>query len=286
MNRSDSKGGDKRASGRQGGTFRKKSYARGNAPIKKRNDSQQSAPQKQKDTGLIRLNKYVANSGVCSRRDADIYITAGNITVNGKPITEMGYKVKLTDEVKFDGRLLNPEKKEYVLLNKPKDFVTTTRDEQGRRSAVGLISKASKSTLNPVGKLGKETTGLLLFTNDGELTKRLNSPKNGLRKIYHIELNKHLRSADLKKIQEGILVDDKIVKVADVSYVDNAAKNQVGMEILSTRNDIVRRIFKALEYEVVKLDRVVYASLTKKDLPRGHWRYLTDQEVINLGMIK
>ncbi|WP_339707058.1 pseudouridine synthase [uncultured Kriegella sp.] len=286
MNRSDSKGGDKRASGRQGGTFRKKSYARGNAPIKKRNDSQQSAPQKQKDTGLIRLNKYVANSGVCSRRDADIYITAGNITVNGKPITEMGYKVKLTDEVKFDGRLLNPEKKEYVLLNKPKDFVTTTRDEQGRRSAVGLISKASKSTLNPVGKLGKETTGLLLFTNDGELTKRLNSPKNGLRKIYHIELNKHLRSADLKKIQEGILVDDKMVKVADVSYVDNAAKNQVGMEILSTRNDIVRRIFKALEYEVVKLDRVVYASLTKKDLPRGHWRYLTEQEVINLGMIK
>ncbi|SDL71268.1 pseudouridine synthase [Kriegella aquimaris] len=286
MNRSDSKGGDKRASGRQGGTFRKKSYARGNAPIKKKSDSQQSAPKVQKDSGLIRLNKYVANSGVCSRRDADIYITAGNITVNGKPITEMGYKVKLADEVRFDGRLLNPEKKEYVLLNKPKDFVTTTRDEHGRRSAVGLISKASKSTLNPVGKLNKDTTGLLLFTNDGELTKRLNSPKNGLRKIYHIELNKPLRSADLKKIQEGVLVDDKVVKVADVSFVDNAPKNQVGMEILSTRNDIVRRIFKALEYEVVKMDRVVYASLTKKDLPRGHWRYLTEQEVINLGMIK
>ncbi len=286
MNRSDSKGGDKRASGRQGGTFRKKSYARGNAPIKKSTASNTPSPQRQKDSGLIRLNKYVANAGVCSRRDADIYITAGNITVNGKPVTEMGYKVKLTDEVKFDGRLLNPEKKEYVLLNKPKDFATTTRDEHGRRSAVGLISKASKSTLNPVGKLGKETTGLLLFTNDGELTKRLNSPKNGLRKIYHIELNKNLRSADLKKIQEGVLVDDKVVKVADVSFVDNAPRNQVGMEILSTRNDIVRRIFKALEYEVVKLDRVVYASLTKKDLPRGHWRYLTEQEVINLGMIK
>ena len=286
MNRSDSKGGDKRASGRQGGTFRKKSYARGNAPIKKSTASNTPSPQRQKDSGLIRLNKYVANAGVCSRRDADIYITAGNITVNGKPVTEMGYKVKLTDEVKFDGRLLNPEKKEYVLLNKPKDFATTTRDEHGRRSAVGLISKASKSTLNPVGKLGKETTGLLLFTNDGELTKRLNSPKNGLRKIYHIELNKNLRSADLKKIQEGVLVDDKVVKVADVSFVDNAPRNQIGMEILSTRNDIVRRIFKALEYEVVKLDRVVYASLTKKDLPRGHWRYLTEQEVINLGMIK
>ncbi|NNE76475.1 MAG: rRNA pseudouridine synthase, partial [Pricia sp.] len=152
--------------------------------------------------------------------------------------------------------------------------------------ALGLISRASKTELKPIGKMGKHTSGLLLFTNDGELTKRLNSPKNGLRKIYHIELKKPLRSADLKKIQDGVVVDDKVVKVQSVSYVDNAPKTQIGMEIFSTRNNIVRRIFETLEYEIVKLDRVVYAGLTKKDLPRGHWRYLTEQEVINLGMIK
>jgi len=273
--------GDRRASGREGGTFRRNSKSRGNAPIRNNGNTQ-----KLSDPNLIRLNKYVANSGVCSRREADIYITAGNVTVNGKPITEMGHKVKLSDEVKFDGRLLNPIKREYVLLNKPKDFTTAGRDEHGRRTAVGLISKASKTELKPVGKLDKNTTGLLLFTNDGELTKRLNSPKNGLRKIFHIELSKPLRSADLKKIQEGLVVDEKVVKVHDVSFVDNAPKTQVGMEIFSTRSNIVERIFNTLEYEIVKLDRVVYAGLTKKDLPRGHWRYLTDQEVVNLGMIK
>ena len=278
MSRSDSSNGDK-ASGRQGGTFRRKSHSRGNAPIKKNVNVRPSNPD------LIRLNKYVANSGVCSRREADIYISAGNVTVNGKPIVEMGYKVKLTDEVKFDGRLLNPIKREYVLLNKPKDFTTAGRNEHGNRTAIGLISKASKTELKPVGKLGKNTTGLLLFTNDGEMTKRLNSPKNGLRKIFHIELNKPLRSADLKKIQEGLLVDEKVVKVQDVSFVENAPKTQVGMEIFSSRSNIVQRIFETLEYEIVKLDRVVYAGLTKKDLPRGHWRYLTEQEVANLNMI-
>ncbi|CAZ95295.1 Ribosomal large subunit pseudouridine synthase B [Zobellia galactanivorans] len=234
----------------------------------------------------MRLNKYVANSGVCSRREADIYISAGSVTVNGKPVTEMGYKVKITDEVKFDGRLLNPIKKEYVLLNKPKDFTTASRNEQGRRTALGLISKATKTELKPVGKLSKDTTGLLLFTNDGELTKRLNSPKNGLRKIFHIELNKPLRSADMKKIQDGLTVDEKVVRVQDISFVDKAPKTQVGMEIFSTRTNIVQRIFETLGYDIIKLDRVVYGSLTKKDLPRGHWRYLTEQEVVNLGMIK
>ena len=279
MGKSHSKKGD-RASGRQGSPPRKKSYSRGNSPA--RNAAERKQPS---DPNLIRLNKYVANSGVCSRREADIYIAAGNVTVNGKPITEMGYKVKLADKVKFDGRLLNPIKREYVLLNKPKDFTTTGRDEQGKRTAMGLISKASKTELKPVGKLGKSTTGLLLFTNDGELTKRLNSPKNGLRKLFHIELNKPLRSADLKKIQDGLAVDDKVVKVQEVSFVDNAPKTQVGMELFSTRSNIVQRIFDTLGYEIVKLDRVVYAGLTKKDLPRGHWRYLTEKEVINLGMI-
>ncbi|TFG78826.1 MAG: rRNA pseudouridine synthase [Flavobacteriales bacterium] len=274
---------DEKASGRQGGSFRKKSYARGNAPARR---SAPPVPKRSSDPNLIRLNRYVANSGVCSRREADIYIAAGSVTVNGKPITEMGYKVKLTDEVKFDGRLLNPVKKEYVLLNKPKDFVTTGRDEHGNRTAIGLISKASKSELKPIGKLDKNSTGLILFTNDNDLAIRLNSPKNGLRKIYHIELNKNLGSADLKKIKDGIAVDEKVVKVQEISFVENAPKNQVGVEINSTRNNIVRRIFETLEYEVVKLDLVVFAGLTKKDLPRGHWRYLTEQEVVNLGMLK
>lgn len=279
MSRSGSNDG-KRASGRQGGNFRKKSYARGNAPVKKQHNTE-----KQGDPNLIRLNKYVANSGVCSRREADIFISAGNVTVNGKPITEMGYKVKLEDEVKFDGRLLNPAKREYVLLNKPKDFTTSTRNEHGRRTAVGLISKATKTELKPIGKMGKDNTGLLLFTNDGEMSKRLNSPKNGLRKIFHIELSKPLRSADLKKIKDGLLVDEKVVKVQDVSFIENSPKTQVGMEIFSSRSNIVQRIFETLGYEIIKLDRAVYAGLTKKDLPRGHWRYLTEQEVANLKMI-
>ncbi len=280
MGRSGSNDG-KRASGRQGGTFRKKSYARGNAPIKKRVENDKTAA-----TDLIRLNKYVSNSGICSRRDADIYIAAGNVTVNGKPITEMGYKVKMTDEVRFEGRLLNPVKKEYVLLNKPKDFATTVRDEKGRRNVSGLISNASKSPLLPIDKMDKHATGLLLFTNDGDLTKRLKNPKNGLRKIYHVELNKDLRSADLKKIQEGIVLDEKPVRVQEISFIDDAPKREVGIEIYSSKNKVVERLFEHLGYEVVKIDRVVYAGLTKKDLPRGHWRYLTDQEVINLGMIK
>ncbi len=279
MSRGDNNGN--KPSGRQGGTFRKKSYARGNAPIRKKTETSRPI-----DPNVMRLNKYVANSGVCSRRDADIYIAAGNITVNGKPVTEMGHKVKVTDEVRFDGRLLNPVKKEYVLLNKPKDFSTTVRDEKGKRHVSGLISQASKSKLLPVDKMDKEHTGLLLFTNDGDLTKQLKNPANGLRKIFHIVLDRELRSADLKKIQEGILVDEKIVRVQDISYVDDAPKREVGMEIYSSRNRIVERIFETLEYSVVKMDRVVYGGLTKKDLPRGHWRYLTEQELINIKMVK
>ncbi len=280
MGRSDSNKG-KKASGREGGAFRKKGYTKGNASLKRKTE-----PKQQSNPDLIRLNKYVANSGVCSRRDADIYISAGNITVNGKAITEMGHKVKKTDVVKFDGRLLSPEKKEYVLLNKPKDFSTTVRDERGRRNVNGLISNASKSKLLPIDKMDKTATGLLLFTNDGEMTRRLKSPKNGLRKIYHIVLNKELRSADLKKIQEGVVLDEKPVRVQDISFIDNAPKREVGIEIYSSKNRVVERLFEHLEYEVVKIDRVIYAGLTKKDLPRGHWRFLTDQEVINLGMIK
>jgi 23S rRNA pseudouridine2605 synthase len=280
MSRSDYSGEGK-SSGRGGGNYRKKSYARGNAPIKKKRENVPTS-----DPDLIRLNKYVANAGVCSRREADTYIAAGNVTVNGKPVTEMGFKVKKTDEVRFDGRLLNPEKKEYILLNKPKNFITTTRDEKGRRTVMELISNATKSRLVPVGRLDRNTTGLLLFTNDGDLAKKLTHPRHGVRKIYHVELNKNLKTEDLHKIQEGIMLEDGLIKVDEVSYLVNAPKKEVGIEIHSGRNRIVRRIFEHLGYDVVKLDRVVFANLTKKDLPRGHWRNLTEQEVINLGMIQ
>ena len=280
MGRSDSNSGHKKSGGK-GGNFRKENNVRSNTSFPKK-----TAVKTPSNPDEIRLNRYVANSGVCSRREADIFISAGNITVNGKSITEMGYKVQLSDDVRFDGRRLNPVKKEYVLLNKPKDFTTTGRDEHGRRTAKSLVSKASKAELKPIGKLDKDTTGLIIFTNDGELTKRLNSPKNGLKKIYHVELNKPLRSIDLKKIKDGLSVDDHIVRVQDISFVDNAPKNQIGIELSSSRNNIVKRIFEELEYEIVKLDRVVYAGLTKKDLPRGHWRNLTEQELINISMIK
>ncbi len=280
MSRSDYNDEGK-SSGRGAGNYRKKSYTRGNAPIKKHREINPAA-----NSGLIRLNKYVANAGVCSRREADTYIAAGNVTVNGKPVTEMGHKVSLTDEVRFDGRLLNPEKKEYILLNKPKNFITTTRDEKGRRTVMELISNATKSRLVPVGRLDRNTTGLLLFTNDGDLAKKLTHPRYGVRKLYHVELNKNLKTDDLHKIQEGIMLEDGLIKVDEISYLNNAPKKEVGVEIHSGKNRIVRRIFEHLGYDVVKLDRVVFANLTKKDLPRGHWRPLTSQEVINLGMIQ
>ncbi|WP_445381154.1 pseudouridine synthase [Robiginitalea sp. IMCC43444] len=277
-----STGGDngRRASGRQGGTFRKKSYSRGNAPIRSTDKNIQASD------GLIRLNKYIANSGVCSRREADTYIAAGNVTVNGKAVTEMGFKVSKDDEVRFDGRLLKREKKEYVLLNKPKNFITTTRDEKGRRTVMELVSKASASRLLPVGRLDRNTTGLLLFTNDGDLAKKLTHPKHGVRKIYHVELDKNFKSSDMQLLKEGLELEDGRIEVDEVSYVDGSPKREVGVEIHSGRNRIVRRIFEHLGYKVVKLDRVVFAGLTKKDLPRGHWRHLTQQEVINLGMIQ
>ena len=286
MGRSDFKKGGK-SSGKKEGGFRKKMASKGKSSLKK--DTTPKAPNKPKqpsDPNLIRLNKYVSNSGVCSRRDADIYIESGNVSVNGKIITEMGYKVHLEDVVKFDGRELNPEKKEYILLNKPKDFVTTTTDGRGRRTAVGLIASGSKAKLEPVGRLDKNATGLLLFTNDREMSKRLMQPKNGVRKIYHVELNKNVSGDDLETIKGGVTLDEVQVRVVDVSFIDNAPKREVGIEIRSTKNKIVERIFEHLGYEIVKIDRVVYAGLTKKDLPRGHWRHITKQELINLGSIK
>ena len=234
----------------------------------------------------VRLNKYIADAGICSRRNADIYISAGNVTVNGEVMTTLGYRVKPTDEVRFDGKLLSSEKKEYILLNKPKGFITTTNDEKGRKTVMDLVANATNVRILPVGRLDRATTGLLLLTNDGELTKKLTHPTHGVRKIYHVILDRKLDYKDFMKVQDGLELEDGLIEVDEISYVNDKPKNEIGIKIHSGRNRIVRRIFEHLGYQVEKLDRVVFAGLTKKDLPRGHWRRLTQQEVINLRNMK
>lgn len=275
-------GGDhKKRSGRQGGQPKKVSYSRGSAPIQKQHKSKKT----QISPDQIRLNKYIANSGICSRRDADIYIASGNVTVNGEVITEMGYRVHLNDVVKFDGRAINPEKKVYILLNKPKGFLTTTSDDKGRKTVMDLVAKATKARIVPVGRLGRSTTGLLLFTNDGDLAKKLTNSGREVRKIYQVTLNKTVQIKDLYAIREGLTLEDGLVRVEEISTIEGGNKNEVGIKIHSNKNKIVHRIFEHLGYEVIKLDRVAFAGLTKKDLPRGTWRHLTKQEVINLQML-
>jgi len=244
-----------------------------------------STTSKTSDSDEIRLNKYIANSGICSRREADTYIKSGSATVNGKIITEMGYKVKLTDEVRFDDALISPEAKRYVLLNKPKNYITTMDDERGRKTVMELINNAAKERIYPVGRLDRLTTGLLLFTNDGEMAKKLTHPKHQVKKLYHVSLDKKLSMTDLNKISENFVLDGKMVFVDKVSYIENKPKHEIGIEIHSGRNRIVRRIFEHFGYKVTKLDRVIFAGLTKKNLSRGVWRHLTQQEVNNLQMI-
>ncbi len=233
----------------------------------------------------IRLNKYISNSGICSRREADVFIKAGSASVNGKLINEMGYKVMPGDVVKFDGSTISPEKKRYVLLNKPKNFITTMDDDRGRKTVMELVSKASKERIYPVGRLDRNTTGLLLFTNDGELAKKLTHPKHNIQKLYHASLDKKLSMSDMQKIADGFILDEKRVLVDEISYIINQPKSEVGVKIHSGRNRIIRRIFENFNYSVVKLDRVIFAGLTKKDLPRGHWRHLTELEVSTLMML-
>lgn len=237
------------------------------------------------NTDGIRLNKYIANSGVCSRREADMYIAAGNVTVNGETITEMGYRVKLEDDVRFDGRRLNPEKPEYILLNKPAGFFVTGNPEKGGRTVMELVSKATQAKVSPVGKLDNQAKGLLLFTNDGTLAKKLAKPKNGIRQIYQVTLNKDFSQEDMDAMKKGVYIEGSKVIITDVSYIDNRPHTEVGIELNSIKEHIVTRIFKSLGYEVESLDRVVFGGLTKKDLPRGRFRNLTEQEVINLGML-
>lgn len=237
-----------------------------------------------KDDGTIRLNKYIANAGICSRREADMYISIGNVTVNGKVVNEMGYKVQLGDDVRFDGRRINPEPKAYVLLNKPKGFATTTSNDKGN-TVMDLVAKSTTARIKPIGRLGRNATGLLLFTNDEEVHQRFTNSKAGVVKLYHVELSKNLKSADIERINEGLTIEGKKISVEEVSYVEGAPKKEVGLKIKHTGNSVIRTIFEHLNYEVVKIDCVIIAGLTKKDLPRGNWRHLTKQEVINLKMM-
>jgi 23S rRNA pseudouridine2605 synthase len=234
----------------------------------------------------IRLNKYISNAGICSRREADVFIGSGSAKVNGKIVTEMGYRVQETDEVRFDGTLISPETKRYVLLNKPKNYITTMEDERGRKTVMDLVEKASKERIYPVGRLDRNTTGLLLFTNDGELAKKLTHPKHNVRKLYHASLDRKLDLKDLQAIGDpGFQVEGRRVFVDAISYVEGATKKEIGIEIHSGRNRIVRKIFESLGYNVVKLDRVIFAGMTKKNLPRGFFRHLTQQEINTLKMI-
>jgi 23S rRNA pseudouridine2605 synthase len=232
----------------------------------------------------IRLNKYIASTGICSRREADEYIHAGLITVNGKLVSELGIKISPVDIVKYDGRILREEKKVYIVMNKPKDYVTTVEDPHAKKTVLDLVKGACKERIYPVGRLDRNTTGVLLLTNDGELTKRLTHPKFEKLKIYHVQLNKGLKPADLEKAATGITLEDGFIKADAVNYADSSDKSQVGIEIHSGRNHIVRRIFEYLGYEVVRLDRVYFAGLTKKNLHRGEWRFLMQKEIAMLKM--
>ncbi|MFW5644839.1 MAG: pseudouridine synthase [Bacteroidota bacterium] len=239
-----------------------------------------------KQDNRIRLNKYIASSGICSRREADEYIKAGLVTVNDEKVTEMGVKINPGDIVKYKGKRIRTEKKVYLLLNKPKDYVTTLDDPEGRKTVMELIRDAGKERIYPVGRLDRNTTGVLLFTNDGELASRLTHPKHEQKKIYHVFLDRELELNDFKKLASGIDLSDGFIKPDGISYVNQDSKNELGIEIHSGRNRIVRRMFEALNYQVVKLDRVYFAGLTKKNLPRGRWRYLNEKEISYLKMTK
>lgn len=281
-------------SGRQGG-FKKSSNSRGNAPIRKtpskfsvkptgktEENKTNKTPKTTSNPDEMRLNKYISNSGMCSRREADIYIQSGNVKVNGEVITEMGYKVKLNDIVVFDGSTISPEKKEYLLLNKPKNFSTVGDDEKGDGNVLDLVRGATKAKIQPVGRMDKTTTGLLLFTNDTDMIRKFTTPNQRSSKLYQVTLDKNLRYEDLEKIASGITIDEYRVYVEEVTYIENEPKSEIGIKMKTANVKIVRKIFEHLKYNVIKLDRVTFAGLTKKNLPRGNWRFLTEQEIINL----
>jgi 23S rRNA pseudouridine2605 synthase len=279
---------------REGGFKEKSPFGERPAHRPHDRENQQDAPKtmrgrknapakKSEDDGLIRLNRYISNAGICSRRKADELIAAGVVSVNGEVVTELGTKVDpFKDTIKYNGETLKREKMVYVLLNKPKDYITTTDDPQERRTVMHLVEKATRERIYPVGRLDRNTTGLLLMTNDGDLADKLSHPRNSITKLYQVELSKSLSQGDLNKLAFGVELEDGMIKPDSVSYVTGGSKREVGIQIHSGKNRVVRRMFEHLGYEVVKLDRVVYANLTKKDLPRGRWRYLDEKEVIQL----
>jgi 23S rRNA pseudouridine2605 synthase len=279
MKRSNNNRGNGKQGHRKGGFQKKNQKDFDNRFKKKKGDP---LPSFSED---VRLNKFLANAGICSRREADVLIKTGVVEVNGKIITEMGFKVKPGDEVRYDGVIVQTEKKQYVLLNKPKDFITTMDDPYGRRTVLQLVRNACKERIYPVGRLDRNTTGLLLFTNDGDLAKRLTHPRYEVKKIYHAELDKPISSSHIEAVLAGVELDDGSYVKADKAEIIKDSKNkEVGLELHSGKNRVVRRIFEAIGFEVKRLDRVQFASLTKKDLPRGTWRHLTKKEVDFLKM--
>lgn len=311
--------GGKPSSGAKGGNRRSdsaqardgKSPARGNAPIGKtttrggknqvigtsrsgkpvlkkeyiaRKKSEGTTKIKTESEG-IRLNRYIANSGICSRREADIYIQAGSVHVNDKPVIEMGFKVVPGDEVKFDGQIITPTRKEYYLLNKPKGFITPKKGERTSKTVFDLMASATTAKLHVVGALTRPSLGLMLLTNDLEMANKLNNPNRPLRQIYHVTLDRNFKHEDLVKVRTGILMDGEPLPVHDINFVEGGKNNEVGIEIHSSKENVVARIFESLKYEVKIIDRVVITGLTKKDLPRGNYRLLNKQEVINLKML-
>jgi 23S rRNA pseudouridine2605 synthase len=233
----------------------------------------------------IRINKFLAQGGTCSRREAEKFITAGAVVINGKVVTDLSYRVSPSDLVKFNGQTIRGEKKKYVLLNKPKDFITTTSDDLGRKTVMQLVENACSERIYPVGRLDRNTTGLLLFTNDGDLAKKLAHPKHGVRKIYHVTLDKKLAKHHFNAIVSGLTLDDGPANIDELSYIDGSSHNQVGIELHIGRNRIVRRIFESLGYEVMHLDRVVFGNLTKKDVKRGSWKHLDKKDLELLRML-
>jgi 23S rRNA pseudouridine2605 synthase len=230
----------------------------------------------------IRLNKYISNSGACSRRDADIYIQSGNVKVNNVVITEMGYKVKPGDVVNFDGSVLTPERKEYIVLNKPKNFTTSNEEDADHRNVLELVRSATKANIQPVGRMDKNTTGLLLFTNDTDMVRKFSLPNQKSTKIYQVSLDRNLKFEDLEKISNGVTLDGHKLFVDEISYIENEPKTEIGLKLRTPNVKVVRAIFESFKYDVIKIDRVSFAGLTKKNLPRGNWRFLTEQEIINL----
>lgn len=237
----------------------------------------EKSKEKETKNTTIRLNKYIANAGVCSRREADELIAKGLIKVNGKVVKEMGYQVKPTDKVSYQGKVLRKEKLVYILLNKPKNCITTTDDPEERKTVLSIVKDACQERIYPVGRLDRNTTGLLLLTNDGEVAKKLSHPSSNIKKVYQVTLNKEITEEDFRKIEQGIELEDGFIKPDALAVL---SPNILGIELHSGRNRIVRRIFEHLGYQVEKLDRTMYAGLTKKDLPRGKWRFLTKKEII------